>query len=162
MAADVILLELPLIDAPVRAFQQPNAMLLAESEVTEIAGLIGECLLSFAMGVLVLPLALVKGAIRVSADAASVHEVVRPLTLVNRPISMYVGAMTCSLASLPVAKVVRLVTLLAETKAVLLLSLHLADVDRPARRFDDRVASLSVQDVDFDLVGQVTPDLRGC
>ena len=162
MTADVILGELPPVNATVRAFQQPNAMLLAEGEVAKIAGLIGEGLLALAMRVLILPLTLVKGAIWVAADAASVHKVVHPLALINRPISVHVGAMTRSLASLPITEVVRLVALLAEPKAVLQLSLHLTDVDRPARRFDDRVVTLGVQEVDFDLVGQVSPDLRAC
>ena len=106
-------------------------MLLTKGEIALIARFIRESLLSLTVWLLVLPLTLVEGAIRVSADSTPVQEVVCPLSLIDGTVRMHESSVTRSLAGNPVPEIIGSVFRLTETKAMLLLSRHFANVDRP-------------------------------
>ena len=78
-----------------------------------------ESFFTLAMGVLIAPLAFIKCSIRILTDTPAVKKVIDPLSLILRAIFMKICSVTLSFTHVPIPKVVRLVSLLAETKAIL-------------------------------------------
>ena len=103
---------------------------------------------------LIAPLAFVECSIGILTDAFTVEKVVDPLALVLCTVFMEVSPMALSFTHAPVPEVVRLVCLLAETKAILLLICHFTDVDGTLLGDNHRCAILRIEKKDFNLVWQ--------
>ena len=96
---------------------------------TIVGGLVGENLVAFAVGTMVTPITFVKSAIRLNTQATSIHHIVDPMPLVPGATAVHIRPLPMSFAIAPIAKIVRFVGCLAESKAVLCLVGHVTDID---------------------------------
>ena len=106
VAIDMIILKLASIYATIRTAQNTLTFFLPLNVLADVARLVWECLLSLPVRVLINPVALVEGTIRVATYASTIHHVIDPLALVHRAVGVDVSAMALSLTSDPVAKIV--------------------------------------------------------
>ena len=140
----LIVFELAWVHSAIWTGQPALARLLTHCKLAMISWTVRESFFTLPVRFLITPLSFVKRSIWILTDALAVQQVVDPVTLVLCAIWMEIGAMAMSLAHGPIAEVVRLVFLLTETKAVLLLFCHFSDINWTALRGDSWISVLRV------------------
>jgi len=110
LAVDLILAELSFIDAAIGTDKLPITALSSIFEFAFVRRFVLECLLTFAVCLLVQPFPLVESPIRVLTNAKAVHLILHPHAFVQGSVTEEISAFTISFAALPHTEVVRFIS----------------------------------------------------